>query len=441
MLVPLVAVCLPFWPGHMTSDTISQIAEMRSFEFTNQHAPLLMVLWKPFFELGAGPGCLLVGQVSIFLVGCYLVLRSVFGRLVASLLASAIALWPTVYGMLGYLGRDTWFVVSLLLMFGAIVRATQRDGRARAVWIAVALLAAWLTLAARQNAATTVAVALTVLSVLLPLAWLHRGGTARRTVLALATGVVLTVGLMATQAGIGAIVGIRDVSPEQYLYIYDLGGLSERDGSNLFPRDVMPARDPEIVAKRWNPDAVTALLWTPGAPIQPTPLPKRRLASLADAWRDEVMDDPLGYLAVRAELLERNLAIATPARFVHYRAVNANPWGYRSTFPEANDKANGYVTAFTINGPALEGSIVYKVWIYVLAALVGAVALLWPTRRTLTLTAVGALGLTVLTHQLGLFLSSPLNQYRLEFNVIVIALLVGAVAVGAVVRERSLDRR
>jgi len=429
MLVPLVLICLPFWPGHMSADTLAQIGQVRDLDLlNNHHAPLLMAVWKPFFELGMGPGWVLTGQVAAFLAGCYLVLRSTFGRLVSSLLASAFALWPAVYGMLGYLSRDTWFAALLVLTFGAVVRATQRGDRERTVWIVVAVVAAWLTLAARQNAAPAIVLGLAVLVAL--------SFRRRRMVVGLVGGALATVVLMATQMMLSQILTVRDVAPEQVTYVYDLGALSVRDRENHFPPAVVRDRSAEAVTARWNPDSVVGLMWTSDAPIQPTPLSGAKLDALGEAWREEVADEPLEYLDVRWDLLMRNLGIAAPTQWVYHPGIDANDWGYQPTFASANATAKDYVEAFAINGERLDGGILHRTWIYLLLATVGGGLLLWRGRRTMALVAVGVLALTALAHQVGLLLGTPQNGYRLEFNVTVVALLAAAVAIGALARRR-----
>ena len=437
LLVPLATICVGFWPGHMSADTLNQIGQVMTFDLTNQHAPLLVAVWKPFWELGAGPGWVLTGQVAAFLAGAYLALRAVFGRVASALITSVVALWPAVFGMLGYLSRDTWFASLLVLTFGLTVRAAQSSRRSRPWWIAAAFVAAWLALAARQNAAPAVALAVVVLAALLPLRLLHRGGAIRRFGAVVATGLLLTVGLMATQAGASAALGVRDVAPEQYLYVYDLGNLSVRDHVNHFPRDVMPTdRRFDQLAAHVSPESVVGMVWAADAPIKGTPLPPDRLHSLADAWRDEVTGEPLEWLDVRWDLMMRNLAVTEPASFIYHPQIDANDWGFRPTFTGANDAAKDYVEAFATQGPALMGGIVHRVWIYAAVALAAALVLFRLGRSSLPLLALGALGLTALTYQVGLFLGTPQNGYRLEIPVVVVGLLCLAAAVGALLNRR-----
>jgi hypothetical protein len=439
MVVPLILVCVGFWPGHMSADTLNQIAQVRSFDLTNQHSPLLVALWKPFYDLGAGPGWVLGAQVSAFLAGCYLTLRAAFERLVAALISSVIALWPAVFGMLGYLSRDTWFAALLVLTFGLTVHAARAES-GRPFWIAAALASAWLALAARQNAAPAVVLAVIVLAWMLPLPGRRSRGRAKRLGATVAWGVAITLAMIGTQVAAYAALGVHDVAPQQYLYIYDLGNLSLRDHKNDFPRDVMPGdRAFAQLAPHVSPDSVVALVWTPDAPIAGTPLPKQRLDSLSRAWRHEVSSEPLEWLDVRWDLELRNLAVTSPANYIYHPSIDPNPWGYRPTFPGANDAAKDYVEAFATQGPALMGSVVHRVWIYLLAALAASVVLI-RRGRSLALFAVAALGLTALTYQAGLFFGTPQNGYRLEFPVVTVALIAVPVALRTVTRRTATLR-
>ena len=118
-----------FAPGRLNPDTVFQINEVGSGEFTNQHAAVLQALWKPFYDLGAGPGAVLLAQILTFLAGGYLVLRVAFGRIPSALGVAAIAFFPPVFLMLGTVMRDTWFTALLVLTAGLAARAVAAEPR------------------------------------------------------------------------------------------------------------------------------------------------------------------------------------------------------------------------------------------------------------------------------------------------------------------------
>ena len=55
-------------------------------------------------------------------------------------------------------------------------------------------------------------------------------------------GIALTIVMMGTQWVGNALLNVHDVNPEQYLLIYDLAALSERERENLFPPEAMRRR-------------------------------------------------------------------------------------------------------------------------------------------------------------------------------------------------------
>jgi len=170
LLLGALAIFLAFWPGRISIDSLGEITEAATAHFSNRGAPLLLALWSPFWDLGFGPGAVLLASVVTFLIGAYLVLRAAFRPLGAAVVAVAIALSPPVFGNLGAMQRDTWFIALLVLAFGLVVRAAQRPWPVRGRYLALALLAALLTPPTRQNAPAAAALACVAISGLL-LGW------------------------------------------------------------------------------------------------------------------------------------------------------------------------------------------------------------------------------------------------------------------------------
>ena len=433
LLLPVAVAAVSFWPGHMSADTLAQIEQMRTGKYNNQHAALLMVLWRPFYlNLDAGPGWLLAGQLVAFVLGCFLILRAAFGPVGAAAGTALVSLLPPVFGMLAYLGRDTWFTVALVLTFGLIVRAAQASSRARWWWLGAALAAAWLTLAARQNALPAVAVPCTLIAGLVIAGRLARRDSPprrlserwRQVLAAVLAGVVLTGGLAATQWVATAAIGARDMNIEQYTFIYDLAALSERERENLFPPDVMPERGMRPVDAYWNEDTMLGYVFGAQPPIAVPPLSERAGADLRESWLDAIADHPLEYLDVRLDLLLRQLAVTRSAIWVYHPVIDPNPFGYEIRFPDVNGAAKDYIGAFA--NRENDGGWIYSLWVYQLLAL-AAVALLVRWSRGWALATVGGLGLAALAYQVGLFFSAPVAQSRYEFPVVVAGLLGAAV--------------
>ena len=439
-------VWVGFAPGHMGVDTLGEIAGVDSGDFTNRHAPLLEALWRPFYELGIGPGVVLLGQISTFLAGGYLVLRANLRRVSAALIAAAIALSPPVLGMLGSLTRDTWFAAFLLLGFGLAVRLAQREPVNRGRWAIAIVLVVALALASRQNAAAAVA----PLGVLLAHQLLgarprDRAGlvarmSSRRPLVAAAAVAILAItALVAAQFLATRAIGARDVNPEQYLYIYDLAAASEREDENLFPPAVLPEGGLAAVESGWEVDSMVFLNFG-DSPAIASPLEPEPMRALRDAWWDELSSDPLGYLETRTRLFLHQLSIGTPPTTVLPPGIPANEWGYDIWFPAANDLALDYLSPFLNERREflvyeLDGGPLYTVWLYLLIAAGAAVVLLRRGRAAVEI-AVGALALSALTLQAGLFLGAMGTAYRFEFPAVAAALFAAPVAIAVLRRAR-----
>jgi hypothetical protein len=148
----------------MNADTQTEIQQVIDHHYTNQHAPLIQWAWSPFFSAGFGPGWMLTAQIFGFLLGGYLVLRAVFGRMGSAITMSVIAVTPQMIGMLGLVGRDTWFLSSLMLGFGFTSEASRRSGALKHVLEFTAAFWLFFALATRQNAAPAIVVGAALLA-------------------------------------------------------------------------------------------------------------------------------------------------------------------------------------------------------------------------------------------------------------------------------------
>lgn len=428
LLLPIIIVSFSFFPGHMSSDTLAQIGQARSGRFTNQHAPLLGALWHLAWPLGIRPGWILVVQVSVFVGGTYLVLRSFFSGWAAASLTAAIALSPPVFGMLGYLSRDTWFTALLIATFGLLVWSTRHDGTRSTLLLVAAFVMSWLALASRQNAIAAVAIADVAIAWRI-LVRRQRGGRLRRIAIVTSVGVGLTVAMFSSQLVVAKLIGVRNVNPEQYVFIYDLEMLSHDLGRNLFPPDVMARRGFAVIEQFYSIDSVNPLLFSPDPPVR-TPLAQGPVRSLGRAWKSSVVEHPLNYLSGRFALWLRQISVTRAPDFIYHPVVDPNELGLKVRYVSLNDAAKDYVEAFA-NPRTLDGGPLHFVWVYLLVNIGGAFVFL-RTRMRPAQRLVGLLGVAMVTHQSGLLFGAMGTQYRFEFPVVA----VGAVMLTVLVQHR-----
>jgi hypothetical protein len=434
LLIPFVVVLACFWPGHMSNDSLDAFRQARDEVLSNQHSPILNALWGVAWDVfNAGPGWILALQVSTFLLGAYLLLTGVVRPLPAALLTCALAAWPAVFGMLGYISRDVWFTAGVVLTFGLVSVAGRSEGRARWLVLAAALVVAFFTNATRQNAAPAIWPACILVAALVLPAWRSRRArppaTRRRAVAGAAVlGSVLTLALIGLQFAILAPMEVGDNAPQQQLFAYDLAGLSEQDRENLFPPSIVADQTMAPIDARWNVDSVVPFVFPPTG-LMTVPLDPERAADIEQAWREAIVDDPLGYAELRTELWLRQISVTRRSTFIYHPAIDPNSFGFKIRFDGLNSAAKDYVEAWAVK-PTLDGGVIHAVWIYLLICVVATFALIRRSRSWAVL-VLGAAAFGSIAYQSGLFFGAMGTQYRWQLSVVVCGLL--ALVAGVVV--------
>jgi hypothetical protein len=153
------------------------------------------------------------------------------------------------------------------------------------------------------------------------------------------------------------------------------------------------------------------------------------VASLRHAWLDAVTDHPGSYLAARWTLWLRQIGITRNGLSV-YPPDMPNNGGYTFAFPRIYNGAMTYLEAFThpeasFYGQA-GGDFLFTVWCYLLPALLSAIVFL--RRGTAApLRVVGALGVSALTYQAGLFVAALGTRFRFEFPCVAVGMVAAAI--------------
>ena len=420
LVAPVLLIAWSFWPGMMSPDSFTEIAQADTGVFNNQHAPLLTALWYPLYQLGFGPGWILLAQVAAVASGSYLLLRSALEPKAAALVAALIMISPVVFGMLGYFSRDVWFTAFVLLAFGSAVRFVREDRRT--VWLVIGVASCWLALAARQNAPPVVVLALGIFA-----AGLVPATVRMRPLWVAGAALLATLVMMGSQVLANSIIGTEDVNPEQVTMSHDLLEISYAVGENLVPPSILSDRTMKPIRGYRNPQFTGPFVFGEAAPAQ-FPLPEAKMEDLREAWRSAITEHPWAYAKQRFDMTRRLLAAGYRANWIYYPQIDANAFGLTVRNPEANAQARDYVEGFA--DPALTGGILYTLWVYQLAALVAA-AYLWRRVRTPEAKVVALLAVATVGLQAGLSVSAPGAEYRFEFPMVVWSLIAVACAVAS----------
>ena len=171
---------------------------------------------------------------------------------------------------------------------------------------------------------------------------------------------------------------------------------------------------------RWSIDTVGPF-FSPPNPAFNVPLPARPAGDLEEAWREAIVDDPLGYVEERTALWLRQVALTRRATWIYHPHIDPNDVGLTIRFPGLNSAAKDYVEAFAVKS-TLDGGAIHAVWIYLLVCL-GATVVLVRRSRSWPLLVLGAAAFAAIAYQSGLYLGAMGTQYRWQLLVVVAALL------------------
>jgi hypothetical protein len=449
---------IAFAPGHMSNDSLTQIAQIRAGEYTNWHAPALQVLWAPFYRIGFGPGWLVLAVGWSFAVGSYLVARSVLRRRAALVLSSLVTLCPMVFGYLGVVSRDTWFTVGFVSAIGWQLAAGRWTGRTRNLAIAVSIAYIWLMVGARQNAIPIAFIiglgftplvierVLTVSKVpentdhhpamghSRPLGDAPSADTLgiRWVVLA---GIVATAtiggGVIGSQRLLNAAMDVEDVNLEQAVALYDLTIMSRRLDRVLLPDSVRLVDELEAydTPRPWY--HMDPILFGP-RPLAFLPIGEPEVTNdLLATWRKVITDEPVGYFREKWRIWTRQIGWSGNTAWIVHPVIDPNDFGYRPYLPFVDRVATSYARWGAANAD-LDGGLVHKAWVYLVAHLLVFVV---PGLRRLRLLAISSA-----CYAATIFVGGMGVQYRWVLPNVVAGLLIGGCAICLALQRLATTR-
>lgn len=434
------------WPGRMSDDTFAQMEAVRSGRYTDWHAPLLVMLWRPFWRLGVGPGWVTAASTLTYLLGLYGILRSMLGRRTALKAVFVTTLFPPVLGYVGYLGRDLWYVAFFFLALACMARlAGTAPLRWRRALLGAVFASLWLMGAARQNALPVAGVMLLgLLSSCGPWPALGRfdratgsaGTTMGGRTVRVGIAAVALLCLVGAQMSVRRAFDVKGAHPEQALHLYDVAGVSVRVQENLFSPAVLPSQDLSSIEKNWSPKWVNSLLFTE-EPTFPFPLSDSATRALRQDWMDTIRSHPVDYLKVRWVLWERQMALHTPAWWVYQPGISSNRWGYETANPTLDAPLQQFLQAGVVDDVNGGGNL-YKPWFYLAVTMAG----LFHLRQRETARQLLGWGcLASLAYQGTVFFGAMGADYRMVYPSVVLAvvlIVVGFVDLQAHWRARAV---
>ncbi len=428
-------VCVPVWPGIYTVDSQAILQSARDGKVSNWYAPLIGRAWGVVDGTGIPPGVVFLVGVGAFVVAVLTLAKQFLPRSTARVVTLAVVLFPPVYGLLGWVGRDVWFAAACVGLTALAWRAHRTA--ARSTWNLGALIALSIIAAdARQNGA--------------PFALLGFGvataGLLRRRRRPLGRGVrgvVIAVGAIAGLVFVGGLQSaVTEVKhhPAQLLMLRDLTAVTLDESSPAMDEFLFPSQDVTNLEQRLSdrdPDAVIGL--NPPV-VRFTPYSDGLGANVINdeyrrQWIDMIKRDPVPYLRARLDLHLDQLGISRDVRSPYFERsdqLSRSAIGVENSFPELL-RIRNLVLSWTneANGP---GSMLRVPALYLVAAIMSSWVIggrMGARRAAIVLIAV------LLSMQLLLFFTAPTSEYRFQFFQVVIGATFLAILVAMTITRTN----
>ena len=401
-------------PGHLSYDSIVELLEGRSGEYSGWHPPVTSWLLGLSDALLPGAAFFVLLDMLLLFGSLWLLVRRIaVPAWAASLLFIALMLTPQFLLYPGIVWKDVLFAAAGVFAFAAIARASDvwADRRARYVWLVVAFILLVLTALVRQNGI------LMLLGGIGAYIWIaaRRDGANLRAMAVRGGGILLAAIVLITAANVA--LGTRLVRESGFtrqirlLEAYDIiAALAVEPGLKL---GVLDKSDP-MLAAAMRGDGVR--LYTPrrndplfnSAALQ-IPLQNVVPGQLRAQWFDILLHHPGLYLANRATMFAWVLFTPRIDLCVPFIVGVSGP-SYEMDELDLNERLDGRDQWLQRYNARLESTPVFQHGLYGLLSLIAAVLLL--RRRRDADIAIGMMQVTALVFTLSFFVISLACDYR-----------------------------
>ena len=294
-LAGFAAMLALIWPGQMSYDSVSQLAEARVGFYHSWHPPVMAWLLGVFDSLVTGTGLFVAfnGLLALFAFWSFAEARRASALTV--LLALAVMATPQWLLYQGMVWKDVLFADAALAGFAALAQAV----RGKALWYLPSILFLPLAMMTRQNGLVIVPVAAAALGLVL---W--RRVTPRRAVGGALVFAGLIVGFSLSAQALLALRGDHGTDAADEIRVaqsYDLAGMMSRDPAFRLTR--MEAQDARLAlllrtrgVALYTPTWIDPLMNDESLHGVITAAPPGLVFA---QWRDAILARPALYLATR----------------------------------------------------------------------------------------------------------------------------------------------
>lgn len=415
-----------YWPGLLHNDSTLQYEQALSGHLSDWHPPLMAWIWRQLLFVHDGPAPMLILQAALYWGGFGLLIRWALRQQRRSLALAilACAFFPLPFAWIGSILKDSMLAGALLMATGLL--AVVRDGRdfhLRAIGILMLFVAASL----RFNAFFA---CIPLFVMMVPAAWRQGRGKLA------ATTAVATLSLLIFPVAITKLVRNDASDVKLSLIIYDLGGITEYSGVDVFP--TLPVTDPIKV----NHGCYTPRFWdnygwwvkddrcAMGFNVVRDAL-RRSHQDPYRLWIDAIIHHPFAYAAHRLVHFNTNI------RFIVRRSIARPIWNVANTrFPYLIQPSP---SLSVIDWVAFRNAQVPIGW--PVCWMAAAAGLLLIGNRLRSRRIVIPLALSALVYALGYLPMSVASDLRYHMWTMIATALAGVIAAVDVLEEQTYLRK
>jgi hypothetical protein len=419
----ILASMVVFSPGHLDSDTSSQLNEAQNFTFSNWHPPFLAFLWSIFLKILPGAwGPFLLISICYWL-GLTLVIHNLFpGRpRTAAALTFIIGFLPPMWSVTALVWKDAMFGATLLTASGLALH--HRNNSRRAFWWPLPFLI--IATLVRHN--SVVATAPLLAALVWPFLNSKSGGNTKLMDSALKFAIFITCGLSlwVVQSLTDLALTTLDRFPPQVVYVFDLSGISVESDKFYFPSEY--ATNLENLKRIFEPGTVYPLLFLEEGRGRPgfvfdglSPI------ILETSWSRAILAEPQAYLRHRLKFYRSFLGLDFSAR-------RGRIYFEEEGIPAAASPArvDNWGKAYVSFAKTFEAGLLFRPFLYLIMLGVSAVFLWWlgPSKEKEELLLTRALWWSAFLYLISYLPSGVASDYRYAWWSCLISLVTLAKAI------------
>lgn len=324
--ISLAGLIASFWifnPGWLSADSVYQLDQAKSWQFSDWH-PVGMSLWWAISGIIFGPIFLLLQQLGLYWLGWGFA-ANIFKRRFPNYYwaVSLFGFFPSYLVSFGHIWKDTQYASAIFAVTSFIISKVENNESCRPKYLLPMFALMFYAASVKPNGIPTI-FCLAAAGI-----WLATGRPPIR------PKSTLTLYLAATVViGLGAnYVALEVVKPEkqfsmQGIMIHDLQGVSSlthKDFRPQYAREIISASE---FANSYIPDNANWVLYSRPLGTLKTSEPNN-FGSITATWWQMVREYPLQYIQHRLNVLTTQLRLnRLDAAFVANGWSDKNPYGF-----------------------------------------------------------------------------------------------------------------